>query len=138
MNKNGKIFIACMCIVAVLLMANSPHLAKSSSDTDERKVRLEEAEAIVELYEIRLYNVKNKAKQDDLRLENAKAIYKTLSASSGSVSERSIADAKYNWKLLEIDSKRKDIEEAEAELKIATARRNMVRAGIWPVYPKKE
>jgi hypothetical protein len=147
----GKIITGIMyCIIACQLMVFghivlSPNplpacVACEVKDKGEIKLRLEEADAIVELYEVKLYNMKLKAQQDDLRFKHIKECYEKAKQGSrdGYMPERSAREAKLAYDVFVLDDKKKDIAEAEAELRIAKARRKMVEAGIWPVYPRKD
>lgn len=102
--------------------------------SEEVRLRLAEADAVVELHEVRLYNVKVRAEQDDLRLENARSRYLRAEVllAKGGCSEQYYNDVRLEYRLLRLQTKVKDVEEAEAELKIMKARREMIRHGVWP------
>ena len=144
---NGVMYciIACQLVAfGYIVLSPNPMPAcvacEVKDKSEEIKLRLEEADAIVELYETKLYNMKLKAQQDDLRFKHVKECYEKAQQGSrdGYMSERSAKEAKLAYEVFVLDDKKKDIEEAKAELRIAKARRKMVEAGIWPVYPRRD
>lgn len=143
---NGVMYciIACQLMVFgyIVLSPNPPACVacEVKDKGEEIKLRLEEADAIVELYETKLYNMQLKAQQDDLRFKHVKECYEKAKQGShdGYMPERSVREAKLAYDVFVLDDKKKDIEEAKAELRIAKARRKMVEAGIWPVYPRRD
>jgi hypothetical protein len=95
-------------------------------------LRVEEAQAVVKLNEIRLFNVEARAQQEDLKWANVKETFESAKAAheKGAISERSFRDAKeqYDWWVLQDNIQ--DWQEAQAELEIAKIRLRMVQRGI--------
>jgi hypothetical protein len=99
-----------------------------------RALWVEEAQAVVELYEVRLYNVKRNADQEDLKWNLVKENYARMEEAdkSGAINERNYREAKYEYDYWRLKDEVRDIQEAEANLKLAQIRLKMAKAGFRP------
>ncbi len=105
----------------------------SSVDEDkEKELRIEHAKAVVKLYDLRLHDMKHKAKMDDFKNADIKRKYLTAKKcyETGSLSERSYREAKMEYDISLHQHMYKDIQQAETLLEIAKIRLKMAEAGM--------
>jgi hypothetical protein len=119
--------MALLLLVPVALAADTPSKSPSS-------LIIEEADAVVELYEIRLHNEHMRAEQEDLKWNLVKENFERMEQAhkNGAVNERVYREAKYEYDYWSNQDKIKDIAEAEVNLKLAKIRQRMARAGMRP------
>ncbi len=128
--------IACLAFVAMVASSEildiESHAQADDARLDPLQLRVEEAKAIVQLFEIRLHNVKAAAAQEDLKWANVRETYEKAKNgyAQGAIAERALRDAKeqYDWWVLQ--DAIQDIQEAETKLNIAKIRLRLVEAGV--------
>jgi CRISPR/Cas system CMR-associated protein Cmr1 (group 7 of RAMP superfamily) len=115
-------------LVLVVCMAAEPALKP------QQAVLVEEAEAVVELYETRLHNVNKRADQEDLKWNLVKDNFLSIEEAhrTGAINERDYREAKYNFEYWQKQDEIHDVIEAEIELKLARIRLKMVKLGMHP------
>lgn len=119
-----------------LLLAASASVAyppeKPEVPTTELSLRIEEAQAYVRLYEIRLRNAKVLADQEGLKWDNVNATFAQLERAheKGAISDKSYREAKEQFEWYRLQDKIEDWQEIEEELNIAKIRLRMVERGM--------
>jgi hypothetical protein len=141
MNKQKTRFLYASFIILTSSFAlSSPGCSSGYDDrvraddskTSATRLRIEEAKAIMHVYEIRLHNVKVNAEQEDVTWANVRETFekKNKSFVDGAISEKELRDAKEDYDKWQVKDQIKDIEEAQALLDIAKIRVQMVEAGM--------
>ena len=111
---------------------HDPMARAADAKKSPTQLRIEEAKAILKIYEIRLHNVRVNAEQEDVTWANVRETYekKQKSLIDGAISEKELRDAKEEHDKWQVKDKIKDIEEAQGLLDIAKIRLEMVEAGM--------
>ncbi|MBS0207711.1 MAG: hypothetical protein JSS27_02035 [Planctomycetes bacterium] len=131
-TKSGLLLV----VGAALFLAASASVAfppdKPAAATSELSLRVEEAQAYVRLYEIRLLNAKVIAEQEGLKWDNVNATFAQLERAfeKGAISDKSFREGKEQFEWYRLQDKIQDWQEIEEELNIAKIRLRMVERGM--------
>ncbi len=133
----GAVLIMLVCAIALAATfgCSSGHDDRAHAQDrkkDATQLRIDEAKAIVKIYEIRLHNVVVNAKEEDVTWANVRETYekKKKSYTEGAISEKDLRDAKERHDYWLVKDQVKDVQEAETLLDLAKIRLAMVEAGI--------
>ncbi len=126
--------VARWCLFAGVTLVPFVLLGHAADPVRPHQLWVDEADAVVELYEIRLHNVRMRADQEDLKWNQVKTNYERMSEAHkrGAVNERDFRDAKYEYDYWTLQDRIKDVAEAETNLKLAKIRKKMAEAGERP------
>ena len=117
-----------------LLAVDHASRAAPVEDAVVRRAQLAEAQAVVELYEVRLANAKVRGKQALARLKSAEEEYArgVRLRQTGAMSEQQFDDLRLQLDVARAAYDEDLTKEAEAMLKWAKCRQALVEAGVWP------
>lgn len=123
--------LAILLLLSIAVLAVGAGTDKDAAST-ERRLRIEEARAIVGVYEIRLHNAKVRAEQEDVKWANVNETFQHLEKahSAGAVPDKAYRESKEQYDWWKVQDRIHDWQEAEAELAIATVRLRMVESGM--------
>lgn len=98
------------------------------------KLKSEEAQSVVDLFEIRLANAHARKKQVVARLEWAERECARAAKlhQKNAISEQDFYDIKLKLEIARSDYEESGVKEIEALVRCARARKALVEAGVWP------